>query len=93
MDVDVELAGLQDLEDRLAHAQAGLVDLEGELAPQLLQATPPTLVFDSLRMRARAWGDGDVWMLPAGGWLARRVKLPDPTDALADRVQDLLDGS
>lgn len=92
MRVDVELAGAQELEHRLAHARDGILHLEEQLAPQLEAATPPTVVFDSTAMRARSWGPGDVWTLPAGGWLAPRVKLPTDLDQLVDQVQDLLNG-
>lgn len=94
MDVSVDLDGQPELAARLAHAHAGVLQLGRDLEAKLLDATPPTVVFASPRMRARQWAD--VWELPAGGWLAARdghVRLPDdPTDILTTHVQDLLDG-
>lgn len=91
MDLDVELAGASELETRLAHAQAGVLSLSRDLAAELERTTPPQLVAESPRMRPRAWGAGDVWTLPAGGWIVGRVKLPDDTDKLTDHIQQLLD--
>ena len=94
MDVGVELGGLPDLEARLAHARAGVLTLERDLASQLLAAAPPMLVFSSQRMRERAWGAG-LWQLPAGGWVAGRdgrVHLPNDLDDMTTHVQQLLDG-
>lgn len=93
MELDVELGGLPELGDRLAHAQEGLLKLDQELAQQLLDAAPPMLVADSVRMRPRQWGVGDVWQLPAGGWIVPKVQLPDAQEALQEHVQQLLDGS
>lgn len=96
MDLDVELGGLPELEARLAHAQAGVLDLTSELAATIVQAAPPMLAFSSVRMHARQWGAGDVWELPAGSWVAGRdgrVHLPDDLDGLQAHVQELLDGS
>lgn len=92
MEVSVQLDGLPELGARLAHAQDGVLHLERELVPELLAATPPTLVAESVRMRARLWGAGDVWQLPSGGWLTPRVQLPDGQEALQTHVQQLLDG-
>lgn len=91
MDVDVELVGLSELETRLAHAQAGVLDLARDLSTELEQSTPPQVVASSPRMRPRAWGAGDVWTLPAGGWIVGRVLLPDNPDKLTDHLQQLLD--
>jgi hypothetical protein len=93
VDLDVELAGISDLGDRLAHAQSGLLDLTTDLGAQLQQATPPMLVFGSPAMRARAWGPDQAWVLPAGGWVARKVQLPTDLTTLTEHVQQLLDGS
>lgn len=95
MDVDVELSGASELEARLSHVHAGLLDLTRQLGAQLLATAPPMTVTTSPRMRARAWGAGDVWTLPAGGWVAARdggVHLPDDLDNLTAHVQELLDG-
>jgi len=95
VDLDVELDGLQDLEARLAHAHAGILTLDRDLASKLEREAPPMVVTESVRMRARPWGAGDVWTLPAGGWVAGRdgrVHLPDDVDQLTDTVQQLLDG-
>lgn len=92
----MELGGLSELEARLAHAHTGLLQLDGDLSPQLEDAAPPMLVFQSTRMHARPWGAGDVWELPAGGWVAARdgkVHLPDDAETIVARhVQQLLDG-
>lgn len=93
MDVDVDLDGLSELETRLAHVHAGLLDLTRALAPQLQATIPPMAVAPSPHMRPRPWGAGDVWTLPAGGWIAGRVELPDTFDELTTHVQQLLDGS
>lgn len=95
MHVGVELSGVSDLEARLSHAHAGLLDLTRQLGAQLLATAPPMTVATSPRMRARAWGAGDVWTLPAGGWVSSRdggVHLPDNLDDLTTHVQELLDG-
>lgn len=93
MDVDVELGGLSELDARLAHARAGVLNLEAELGGQLLDDAPPMKLLDSPRMHARLWGAGDVWELPAGGWIAPRLLLPNDVEAQLERhVQDLLDG-
>lgn len=92
MDVDVELGGLPDLVDRLAHAQQGILQLERDMEAELLSVTPTQLVAESPRMRPRLWGVDDVWTLPAGGWIVGKVQLPNGLDQLQDHVQDLLDG-
>lgn len=92
MDLGLELDGQAELSARLAHAQTGLLDLSSDLAAELTQTAPPMLVAGSVTMRARTWGAGDVWTLPAGGWITPRVQLPDNPDTLARHVQDLLDG-
>lgn len=89
----MELGGLSPLEARLAHAHDGLLDLTRDLGAQLERETPPMVVAASTRMRARSWGTGDVWQLPAGGWVAPRILLePDPLPELQKHVQQLLDG-
>lgn len=89
----MRLDGAPELESRLSHAQAGILDLSRDLSAQLEREAPPMLVADSVRMRARAWGAGDVWTLPAGGWLTPRVRLPDDLDTIQRHVQQLLDGN
>lgn len=95
MDAGAEVTGLPELRARVDHASAGVLDLTRQLGSQLQDTTPPMAVFASPTMRARPWGTGDVWTLPAGGWVAARdgsVHLPDDIDALTDHVQQLLDG-
>lgn len=93
MRVGVELGGLPQLEARLDHAHAGILQLDRELVSELAHEAPPMVVAESVRMRARQWGVGDVWTLPAGGWIAPAVKLdPDPSVKLQQHVQQLLDG-
>lgn len=96
MDLDVDVAGQTELAARLHHASDGVLDLTRQLAADIQAAAPPQLAFASVRMHARSWGAGDVWTLPAGAWVAARdgrVHLPDDTDQLTTRVQELLDGS
>jgi hypothetical protein len=95
VDVGVELGGLPELEARLNHARTGVMDLTRQLGAQLADSTPPMVAFESVQMRARPWGAGDVWTLPAGSWVAGRdgsVQLLDPADQLQAYVQDLLNG-
>lgn len=92
MDIDVRLDGAPELESRLAHAQAGILDLSSDLSAQLEHTTPTMRVSDSVRMHARPWGAGDVWTLPVGGWVIGTIRLPDNLDALQAHVQDILDG-
>lgn len=96
MDVDVELVGSPELVARLDHAAAGVLSLGRDLAAELTRTTAPMAAFDSVAMRARPWGTGDVWTLPAGAWVAARdgrVHLPDSLDDLTTHVQELLDGN
>lgn len=93
LELDLELGGLPDLGDRLAHASDGILRLDRDLAQQLLEAAPPMAVAESVRMRARQWGAGDVWTLPAGGWITGKIQLPDGQEELQAHVQQLLDGS
>jgi hypothetical protein len=93
VDLGVELDGLPELVARLDHAQAGIVTVARDLEPKLQDTAPPMVVYVSPTLRPRLWGDGDVWTLPAGGWVAPRVQLPDGLEALTDHVQHLLDGN
>lgn len=95
MQLGVDVDGVPELDARLDHAQRGLLDLP-TWAGQLLETAPPMAVYPSPALRPRLWGTGDVWELPAGGWVAGRdgrVHLPDDVpDQLAHHVQELLDG-
>ncbi len=91
--VGVTITGTAELRSRVEHAHAGVLDLSQDLAAALSDDAPPMVVAESVTMRARSWGTGDVWTLPAGGWIAPRVQLPDDLDKLTAHVQQLLDGA